>query len=235
MKSGSRPAAFFDLDGTLITENSARLWMQRERRLGRISLRQVLEGTVYLIAYRFHALDMDRVTVKALETIRGESEENLAQWIRTWFHEEVVPFEAPGARAALEEHRRRGEPLVLITSASCYESQATIEHFGMDAFLATRYEVKDGTFTGDIVRPLCYGEGKVTLAERYAAEHDIDLDRSTFYSDSFTDLPLLQRVGTARVVNPDLRLHLTARRRGWPVLDWSRPETGPDRVGHREA
>jgi HAD superfamily hydrolase (TIGR01490 family) len=217
---GSRTAAFFDLDGTLITANSGGLWMRRERRLGRISFRQLIEGSIYLVAYRFRALDMERVTVKALETVKGEREQAVRQWTRAWFYDEVVPFEAPGARLALAHHRARGEPVVLLTSASLYESEAAAEHFELDDFLCTRYEVKDGLFTGDIVRPLCYGAGKIAHAERYAAEHGIDLDRSAFYSDSFTDLPMLRRVGQPRVVNPDLRLRLTAMKEGWLVLDW---------------
>jgi HAD superfamily hydrolase (TIGR01490 family) len=218
--AGTRPAAFFDLDGTLITANSGGLWMKRERRLGRISFRQLVEGTIYLVAYRFRALDMERVTVKALETVKGEREQAVRQWTRAWFYDEVVPFEAPGARPAIEHHRGRGEPVVLLTSASLYESEAAVEHFGLDDLLCTRYEVRDGLFTGDIVRPLCYGAGKIAHAERYAAAHDVDIDRSTFYTDSFTDLPMLRRVGQPRVVNPDLRLRLTALREGWPVLDW---------------
>jgi HAD superfamily hydrolase (TIGR01490 family) len=218
-----RAAAFFDLDGTLLTANSGRLWMHRERRLGRLTLGQIIEGTLYLFAYRFHALDMEQVTVRALRTVQGEQEESVRQWTRAWFYDEVVPHEAPGARAALAAHRERGDLLVLLTSASLYESEAATDFFEMDAFLCTRYEVRDGTFTGDIVRPLCYGAGKVLHAERYAAEHDVDLVRSTFYTDSFSDIPMLRRVGSPRVVGPDLRLRLAAWRNRWPILDWAGP------------
>ena len=66
----------------------------------------------------------------------------------------------------------------------------------------------------------CYGPGKVHWAERFAAEHDIDLGASWFYTDSYSDLPMLERVGVARVVNPDTRLKRHAQRVGWPVEDW---------------
>lgn len=216
----ARTAAFFDLDGTLLTANSGRLWMKRERRLRRLDTLQLLQGTLYLFLYRFHALDMDQVTVKALRTVKGEPEETVRQWTRAWFYDEVVPHEAPGARPALAHHRERGHRLVLLTSASLYESEVAIDFFGLHDFLCTRYEVADGLFTGDIVRPLCYGAGKVAHAARYADAHGIDLSKSYFYSDSFSDLPMLRRVGCPRAVNPDLRLQLAARRAGWPVLDW---------------
>ena len=219
-------AAFFDLDGTLLTANSGGLWMRRERRLGRLSLWQVIEGTLYLFAYRFHALDMEQVTVRALRTVKGEQEETVRQWTVAWFYDEVVPHEAPGARAALAAHRDRGDRLVLLTSASRYESEAATDFFGLDDFLCTRYEVRDGLFTGDIIRPLCYGAGKVAHAERYAEEHGLDLAESTFYTDSFSDIPMLRRVGHPRVVRPDLRLRLTARLNRWPILDWGSQAAG---------
>jgi putative phosphoserine phosphatase/1-acylglycerol-3-phosphate O-acyltransferase len=87
--------------------------------------------------------------------------------------------------------------------------------------LCTRYEVKDGRFTGDFIEPLCYGEGKVIHAERFAREHNIDVDASYFYTDSCTDLPMLERVSYPRVVNPDVRLRWVAKRKGWPILNWS--------------
>ena len=109
---------------------------------------------------------------------------------------------------------------MLITSASNYESELAYEQFGMDRFLSTRYEVVNGRFTGEPLRPICYGAGKVVLAEQLAATHGIDLDQSYFYTDSLTDLPLLERVGNPRVVNPDPRLRRLSHARGWEILDW---------------
>lgn len=223
MTSASSIAAFLDLDGTLLTANSGALWLRRERRLGRVSTRQVVEATIWIVAYRFHALDMERVTTKALTTIRGEREQTVQRWTEQWFEDEVVPHVAPGAWEALRWHRQRGHSLVLLTSSSPYEARVAGEHFGLDAAVSSTYEVgPDGRFTGQIVRPLCYGAGKVALAERHAAAHGLDLERSYFYSDSFSDLPMLRRVGHPRAVAPDLRLRLAARLRGWPILDWSR-------------
>src|SRR5262249_2472757 len=76
----------------------------------------------------------------------------------------------------------------------------------------------EGRFTGEVVEPVCYGRGKVYWAERFAAEHDVDLGQSYFYTDSITDLPVLDRVGHPRVVHPDPRLRRIAQRRGWQGL-----------------
>ena len=224
MTSGSTPkakiAAYFDLDGTLLTVNSGRLWMQRERRLGRISRRQSLEATLLFVAYRLSIVDMYAAMHKALAVYRGEREETLARWTRDWYRDEVARHAAPGGRAALEAHRRQGRELVLLTSSSPYEARAASEHLGLDELLSSRYEVAEGLLTGEPVVPLCYGEGKVAYAEEHARRHGVDLARSYFYTDSYTDLPMLLRVGEPRVVNPDARLRWFALRRGWPVLDW---------------
>jgi len=220
MTALARTAAFFDLDGTLITVNSAALWMRAERRRGRLTLPQMLEGALYLLLYRVHAVDMGKVMRKALRTVQGELEETIRRLTYEWFERDVRPFVAPGARAVVEGHRRQGHRLVLLTSSSLYASECADREFGFDDVICTRYEVADGRFTGEVAEPICYAEGKVELAERLAVERDIDLDRSFFYTDSCTDLPMLERVGAPRVVHPDFHLRLVARRRGWPILDW---------------
>jgi phosphoserine phosphatase len=87
--------------------------------------------------------------------------------------------------------------------------------------VASELEIDDqGIFTGRFVPPLAIGEGKVVRAERFASEMGIALEEATFYSDSFTDLPLLERVKVPVVVNPDLRLRRAALRRGWRIERW---------------
>lgn len=221
-----RGAAFFDLDGTLLTVNSGRLWMLYERREGRLNLWQLLQGSFYLLAYRVSVLDMDRVMEKALATVMGQEEDLIRRRTEEWFEREVKRFFAPGAAAVLEEHRRQGRPLVLLTSSSPYESQAACRTFGLDDFISTRYQVQNGRFTGKLLGPACYGEGKIYWADRYAAEHGIDLGQSFFYADSHSDRPMLERVGFPQVVNPDARLARYARRRGWPAHDWRLPPGG---------
>jgi phosphoserine phosphatase len=95
-------------------------------------------------------------------------------------------------------------------------------HLGVPDFLCTRLVVgPDDHFTGQIVEPPCFGPHKVTLAERWAAAHGVDLASSYFYSDSYTDRAMLFRVGHPVAVNPDPRLRRLAGQRGWPVEGWS--------------
>ncbi len=218
----SNPAAFFDLDLTLLTVNSGQLWMARERRLGRLSLRNTVEAFFKFAAYRLSIIDMEDAMRKALALYVGETEEDLDRWTREWYAEEVAHTFAPGGQPALQHHRDLGQPRVLLTSSSVYLSREVQREMDLDDIICSRYEVgPDGCFTGEPVFPLCYGEGKVTLSERWAADNDVDLDTSYFYTDSYTDLPMLERVGQPRVVNPDMRLRRHARKHDWPILDWS--------------
>ncbi len=215
-----RSAAFFDLDGTLLTTNSANLWVRRERRLGRLRARQVARAALTLAGYRLGFLDMEGALRAALATLRDVEEEEIRRQTREWWRDEVRPFIAPGAHKVVADHRARGDALVLLTSSSPYASEMAHADFGLDAVLCQRYEVKGGRFTGEPLRPICYGAGKVEVAEAWAAENRVDLAASSFYTDSSTDLPMLERVGHPFVVNPDPRLRLAARSRGWAILDW---------------
>jgi HAD superfamily hydrolase (TIGR01490 family) len=221
VEGGGRVAAYLDMDGTLLAVNSARLWLRREWRSGRVTPWQVVRAVLFLMAYRAGAVDIEHATREALETVAGLREDEVREWTRSWFEEEVTQHVAPGARPTVEAHRRAGHVLVLLTSASSYEAELAAELFGLDACLSSHYVVRDGTFTGEPILPLCYGAGKIRFAEDHAREVGIDVGASYFYTDSFTDLPMLERVVHPRVVCPDVRLRLAARRRGWPVLDWS--------------
>ena len=217
-----RAAAFFDLDRTLLTVNSAALWIRRERRLGRVTLGQLTRAALYMASYKLGVLEIDKAMDEAAATIRGESNASLRHRTEAWWAEEVAQHAAPGAQAVLNYHRAAGRPLVLLTSSTPWAGDCAQRQFGLDHVLCTRFEMEDERATGRVLRPVCYGEGKVAAAEAFAADHGINLSASAFYTDSYTDLPMLLRVARPFVVHPDFRLAREARRRDWPVLDWRR-------------
>jgi HAD superfamily hydrolase (TIGR01490 family) len=216
-----RPAAFFDLDGTLVTINGGRSWIQREHRLGRLSRWQLLRGGWLLGLYYFGLVNIERALAAALATVAGQPEDRLRAETEVWFADEMVPCAAVGAWPFIEAHRALGHPLVVLTSSSPYAAEAARSYFGFDHALSTSYLSRDGLLTGEFGLPACYGAGKISHAERWAADADVDLDASYFYTDSNTDLPMLERVGHPRPVAPDLRLAFGSRRRGWAPLDWT--------------
>lgn len=214
-------AAFFDLDLTVINVNSGVLWAQHERREGNITLWQLSRALLWHGLYRLSLIDMETALDRAIEHYRGVDSETLDRRTRAWFYDHVARRARPAALAAIETHKAEGHPLVLLTNSSCYEAAVAAEAWGFDAYLANQFPTDSaGRLLGTFERPMCYGPGKVARAESWARENGVDLDASFFYSDSYSDVPMLERVGEPRVVAPDVRLRRAARRRGWEILDW---------------
>lgn len=214
-------AAFFDLDRTLIEVNSGYLYAKSERQAGRISAQQFMVSSFYIMLYYFSLVDIEAAYRKAATYYKGVSEEELNERTREWFDAEVASLLLPGAKAALEAHRQAGQPLVLLTSSSSYVCERAVETWNLDDWLANHFGVnEDGLLTGEVQSPLCYGEGKVLYAEQWSEKHNIRLEDSYFYTDSYSDRSMLYRVGHPRVVNPDPRLKRLAQKESWPIHDW---------------
>jgi len=211
-------AALFDIDGTLIARNSAPLYMQHLRRTGQARRRDVARMLYYLCRYKLGLLDIERAMAVSLAWVRGQAEAAVRTDAREWYERAVRPYLYPAMAATVEAHRRAGHVPAILTSATRYLAEPLAADLGIAHLLVTRLVVRDGRFTGEAVRPVCFGAGKTYWAERFAEAESIDLGRSYFYTDSITDLPVLERVGEPRIVNPDPLLRRAALRRGWPVL-----------------
>jgi len=213
-------AAFFDMDKTVLRVDTAMSWTQFLYARGEIGKRQLAKAIYWSSLYKLALLDMDTVFTRLVEDLRGGAEADMIAKSEVWFRAHVEPAIAPAARVAVEHHRQAGHVIVLATGSTQYAARPVAQGLGIPHVLSSELEVEAGRFTG---RPaaMCFGAHKVTLAERWAAAHDIDLAQSYFYSDSYNDLPMLERVGTAIAVNPDARLRRHARQRGWPVRQWA--------------
>jgi HAD superfamily hydrolase (TIGR01490 family) len=224
--------AFFDFDETLIVGNSGRLWIRRELKEGHISTTQFLRAAVWMLRYRLGWASMDDAVRRAIGSLRGQSEQTLRQRTRDFYQTEVRMLYRTGARPALERHRARGDAIVLLTASSLYLSELVAEELGMDDVLCNRFEVDEtGAHTGRPVGTLCFGAGKLDYAEVYARDRGVALADCWFYTDSFSDLPVLERVGHPVVVNPDPRLRREAERRAWPVEWWGEALSADDAGG----
>lgn len=216
--SGAR-AAFFDLDSTLLDCNSATLWLRYEYDGGRIGMRDVAWGMLYLLQYQLGRGAIDRAFNEAVATLKGVEERVIQERTFEWFEAQVRRRLRPGAKVALEAHRAKGDRLILATSSSPYAAQAAVKAYGLEDFVCSRFEVVGGLFTGKVSSP-ALGPAKAERVAEYAESHGIDLGASAFYTDSVTDRALLERVGEPVAVNPDRGLLRLAREKGWPVVDW---------------
>lgn len=212
--------ALFDLDRTLIDVNSGRLWVTSEYRAGRLSARDVVWASWWLARYSFGLeRGLERVFEVAAAALQGVPEAEIADRVQAFFDRDIRHRLRPGGQRALQHHRESGDLLVLATSGTQFAAAAAIGAYGLESYVCTELEVVDGRFTG-LIKEHAVGDGKLRRVEAWAAENGHDLASATFYSDSMTDVTLLERVAHPVVVNPDRRLRRHAALRGWPIEDW---------------
>ncbi|MGO8968229.1 MAG: HAD family hydrolase [Myxococcaceae bacterium] len=217
------PITFFDFDETLIVGNSGSLWIRRELRSGNINRLQALRAASWMVRYRLGFASMEEALHTAIRSLEGTPEEALRQRTRAFYDEEIQHRYRAGARAAVDHHRSRGEACVLLTASSLYLSELVSAELRLDGVLCTRFRVRDGLHTGESEGEVCFGAGKLRYAEEYSRRNGVSLAACTFYTDSYSDLPVLERVGQPVLVNPDRRLRREARARGWRVVEWGGP------------
>ena len=215
-----KPAAFFDMDNTLLRVETGMSWVRFLYRRGELPPRMFAKAIYWSTLYKLAVLDMDAVFTRLANGLRGDSEAEMIAKCEIWYRQHVAREVAPAALVALDHHRRAGHLVVLATGSTQYAARPVARGVGIEHVLSSELEVEGGVFTG---RPaaFCFGHHKVTLAERWAERHGVDLRASYFYSDSYNDLPMLERVGTAIAVNPDARLRRHARKNGWQTQHWS--------------
>jgi HAD superfamily hydrolase (TIGR01490 family) len=212
--------AFFDVDKTVLSVNSAALWVEREFHAGNVTRWQALRAALWLGLYHFGFARLDDVIVEAVRGLRGHVERDVIDRTMAFFISDVAATIQPAARAAIAAHKQRGDLIFLLTSSTNYLCAPLGDDLKIDGFLANRFEVENGVFTGEPVWPLCFGKGKVEHARVVADKLNVALSACTFYTDSASDLPMLEAVGHPVVVDPDPRLRRIAQKRGWPIERW---------------
>jgi HAD superfamily hydrolase (TIGR01490 family) len=216
--------AFFDLDKTLIAQNSAQLWIKTRWKEREIKLHHMISASYWLARYHLGFTKFDNIIEKSLMIIEGEKESKLLEQTKSFFHDTIRHLYRPGALEALKKHRDLGHSLSLLTSSFDGLSLLVKEDLKLDYCLCTRLEVNDlGLYTGKTLGPACFGANKVIFAQELAQKLNVNLLDCSFYTDSATDIPLLNLVGRAVAVNPDPHLRTRAQMKKWEIVDWGTP------------
>jgi putative phosphoserine phosphatase / 1-acylglycerol-3-phosphate O-acyltransferase len=210
------------MDRTLIAGNSGVSFMRYSLSRGKTNHWMVWRAMLDYIRYRFDLLNMSKAYRKTLKPLIGIREEELIDFCQEWFEEVLKKLIYPEAYEFINGHLTRGDEVAIISNATTHAVAPLAKHFRISHILATQLEVREGFFTGNYIEPLCFRHGKIFWAEKLIQELGATFERCTFYTDSITDLPLLEKVRFPRVVNPDSRLRAIAKRRGWPIQDFRR-------------
>ena len=220
-----RPAAFFDLDKTIIAKSSTLAFSRSFYAGGLISRGSVLRSAyaqfVYLVGGADHD-QMEKMREFLSDLSSGWDVQTVRDIVADTLHHIVDPLVYDEAVSLIEEHRLAGRDVVIVSASGAEVVEPIGEMLGADAVIATRMEIDEGKYTGEISF-YAYAENKATAIEELARDKGYDLSRSYAYSDSMTDVHMLEIVGNPYAVNPDRELRKIAASRGWPVLTFDRP------------
>jgi len=219
-----RVGAFFDMDKTILSENSATLYMRYRYQRGEMSKRDLLRGLSAYVQYKLGILDIRSWTLDMMVQFSGQSEQKLAEEAVAWVEDVVVETIYPDAERLVKEHLAKSHVVAIVSGATAFVVRPIAARLGIEHILYTRLEVEDGVFTGRVIEPICFEEGKIYWLQQFIEEQGIDLAMSYFYTDSITDLPLLDLVGHPVATNPDPLLYRAAVKRRWPVRFFDPPK-----------
>jgi HAD superfamily hydrolase (TIGR01490 family) len=221
----TRTAAFFDLDKTIIAKSSTLAFGRPFYQGGLVNRRHVLRSTYAQFVYLLGGADedrMDRMRDYLATLSAGWDAEQVRAIVDETLHDIVTPIVYDEAVDLIESHQSAGRDVIIISSSGVEIVEGIGAMLGVDRSVGTRTVIEDGRYTGEI-EFYAYGANKAVAMAELAREHGYDLAGSYAYTDSITDLPMLEAVGHPHVVNPDKALRKVALEREWPILEFARP------------
>jgi HAD superfamily hydrolase (TIGR01490 family) len=215
-------AAFYDVDGTLISANIVHAFAYYAFN------QPTITGSIFKTVQTAASLPLfwlaDKLSRKMFNELfykyySGMSEDRLHVLAEEMFEEVIKPTIFPGTQDLIDESRRAGCRQVLLSGGLDFTVRPLAKYLGVDDFIANRLEFSGGYATGRLEKPFVAGATKAVIMRDYAQKHGLDLAKCWAYSDSYSDYPMLAVVGNPTAVNPDFRLRATARSYDWPVID----------------
>ena len=218
---GPDVVAFFDFDKTLIAGYSAQAFMWQQLKTGKLGPKQITNLGATLTRYSRGGMGFSDFVAESSQFMTGQTEAQLAKEGDLVYKKSVAGSIYPEARELLAAHKSMGHTIAVVSSATKHQIAPAAKELGIEHIMCTELEMVDGVFTGNVISPTCFGEGKRIAAEKFCVEHKADLGISFFYTDSEDDLPLSKAVGNSRIVNPSKTLAKIAKEEDWPVCDFT--------------
>lgn len=211
--------AIFDLDNTLLADDSDYLW-------GQFLVDQKIvdadyyaqENERFYQEYKQGQLDILEFLNFSLKPLADNTLEDLYQWRSQFITEVIRPILLVPAQELISKHKQRGDTLLVITATNQFVTEPIVKLYGIEHLLATTPELTTTRYTGRVAGTPCFQEGKVIRLQEWLKETGNDLQDSWFYSDSHNDLPLLKQVAHPVAVNPDASLKYYAEQQNWPII-----------------
>ncbi|MDD3265666.1 MAG: HAD-IB family hydrolase [Burkholderiales bacterium] len=210
----------FDMDHTLIPNDTGYLWAQFLQEKGLLSSEQVSLRKEILADYFAGTLDLSRAYGFEIDILNGlghRTDDLLQEFVQT----KVIPLITDKAITQVQQHKSNGDYLVMITATLNNLAKYISEFFGMDALIASRADINDdGSLSYKLINDACMGRGKLVHLEHWLTENSFNPTEYTFYSDSHNDIPLLEQVDNPIVVDPDDKLLEIAKSNSWKIISF---------------
>ncbi len=220
--STTSKAAFFDVDGTLITTNVVHAYAyyaMNEGTLGGIVKRTLSTAVGLPIFGALNLIDRKIFNEFFYRQYQGLAEDRLVTLSEDLFEDVLKPAIYESASDLVDEARRSGCRIVFVTGALDFTMRPLARFFKADDLIANKMQFVSGRATGKVIPPIIEGANKATVIRDYCEKHGLSLMKSHAYSDSASDYAMLTAVGRPTAVNPDLRLRALARSYNWPILN----------------
>ncbi len=211
--------AIFDLDNTLIADDSDYLWGQFLVDHGIVD-RSYYEQTnaKFYEDYKNGNLDIVEFLNFSLKPLSEHPSEQLFQWRQQFVQDIIKPLLLPAAQQLVQHHQQMGHTTLVITATNRFVTEPIVALYGIEHLLATTPEIINGRYTGAFIGTPCFQRGKITYLQQWLENTNEDLSDSWFYSDSHNDLPLLELIAHPVAVDPDLQLKAYANSNNWPIV-----------------
>jgi HAD superfamily hydrolase (TIGR01490 family) len=210
--------AFFDLDRTIISENSGKILIRHAYRKGLISKRYVAWGFYLSFLYKFKLKDPVLIIKTITKWLKGTEELALNDLADEIFSKYLKKSIRPEIEEKIKFHKNNDARVVILSSSLYPVCKATADHLQMDDIICTRLETSNGIFTGRPNGRFCFEEEKVKRLTEYCEINNTSLQNAWYYGDSVADLPALGIVGNPVCVNPDKELRREAILCGWEII-----------------
>jgi HAD superfamily hydrolase (TIGR01490 family) len=218
VSENNRIVAFFDLDHTLLDGANGNMYAAQMVRQGYMKSTGLLWVTWYSFLYKLNRLPRDEVYRKVLGVMGESTVLEMIEMMDVGFEKHILPRLYAGGVEQVRMHREKGHRTVVATAAGEYVAERVRAQLGADDVIATPIPIEGDHITAELKGRTAFMEGKLEMAREYCRARGADLSDCYFYSDSASDLPLLEAVGHPVLVNPQLKLTLAVRGRGWPLL-----------------
>ena len=210
--------ALFDLDNTLLADDSDFLWGCFLVEKGLVDRTTYDDANKRFYAeYKQGTLDIFEFLAFSLKPLTQFSMEDLTQLHNEFMQKHITSAMTQEGIARIQYHREQGDITVIITATNSFVTGPIAKAFKVDDLIATEPEIIDGKYTGQVAGTPCFQGGKITRLNQWLESTSHDLEGSTFYSDSHNDLPLLEQVTTPIAVDPDEELKAIALERNWEI------------------